>query len=289
MRDASQTMPSVILSRTFALVVALIAAFAQAQSSQAPAPNVPATQARDQSSPVVEFDVAAIKPSSGTEMMELQVNPGGRIRIERYSLKALVAIAFNLGYWQISGGEGWMDKNEFDLEAKPSENLRAQFTDTRHSLFTIDDPRLRAMLQTLLIDRFQFRFHREDRTGDVYLLEKSGKPIKLSPAKDRSTGDNAIMAPGYWEVGYVDGQFKIFNTSMPQFAQFASRMVLRRPVVDCTGLTGSYDYFSPVHREQSDFENSFMELIPELGLKLVRSRGPVETLIIDHAEMPSPN
>jgi len=35
------------------------------------------------------------------------------------------------------------------------------------------------MLQALLIDRFQLKFHRETKTGDVYLLEQSGKPLAL--------------------------------------------------------------------------------------------------------------
>jgi uncharacterized protein (TIGR03435 family) len=272
----------------FAIVMAVAgSAFAQSggSASQPSAVAQTATQ-----SPALEFEVATIKPAAGTQSMGVNVDPGGRIQINGLSLKGLIATAFNLSYWQISGGDEWTEKVDYDLEAKPPENLRAQFTNLRHSLFTIDDPQLRTMLQSLLIDRFRLIFHRETKTGDVYLLEKSGKPIKLKPARDRSTGDHPTADPGWsGDIDFVGGQFSMYNTSMPQFAQFASSMVLHKPVIDRTGLTGSYDYYSPMHAEQSEFDDSFMLLIPELGLKLERAKGPVETFVIDHVEKPSQN
>ncbi len=222
--------------------------------------------------------------------MGVSLYPGGRIQINGLSLKSLIATAFNLSFWQISGGDDWTEKLDYDLEAKPPEILRTQFTNIRHSLFTIDDPQLRAMLQSLLIERFELKFHRETKTGDVYLLKQIGKPIKLKPARDRSTGEDATASPGWsGDIDFVDGQFSLFNTSMPQFAQFASSAVLHKPVIDRTGLAGSYDFQSSMHAEQSEFEDSFMLLIPELGLKLERAKGPVEAFIIDHAERPSQN
>lgn len=222
-------------------------------------------------------------------MAGVNVYPGGRIQINGSSLKGLITTAFNLSYWQISGGEEWTEKLDYDFEAKPPENLRTQFTNIRHSLFTIDDPRLRAMLQSLLIDRFQLKFHLETKTGDVSLLEKSGKPIKLKATNDLSTGDDARVLPGWsGDIDFVDGRFSFYNTSMQQLAQWASDIV-HQPVIDRTGLTGSYDYQSPMQAQQSDYEDSFRLLIPELGLKLERAKGPVEFFVIDHAEKPSPN
>jgi uncharacterized protein (TIGR03435 family) len=238
----------------------------------------------------LSFDVATIKPSPEQHMVGVDVFPGGRVQIGGLSLKGLIATAFNLGYWQISGGDEWTGKVEYDLEAKPAEQLREQFTNIRHSLFAIDDPQLREMLQSLLIERFQLKFHCETKTGDVYLLERSGKSIKLLPSRDLSTGKDARVSPGWsGDIDFVNGQFSLYNTSMPQLAMFASNDVVHKQVIDRTGLTGSYDFTSTIHAEQSDFENTFMLLIPELGLKLERAKGPVETFVIDHAEMPSPN
>jgi uncharacterized protein (TIGR03435 family) len=273
----------------FALaIVGSFSASATAQSGGSPSQPSAAARAASES-PALRFEVATIKPSPYPAMNGINVYPGGRVEIKGATLKGLIAIAFNLAHWQVSGGEGWESIGQYDLEAKPPEELRERFTNLRHSLFTIEDPKLQAMLQSLLIERFQMKFHRETKTGDVYLLELSGKPIKLKPALDHTAGDNAIMTPGYWEIGFVDGHFSILNTSMPQLAQFASTTVLGSSVIDRTGLTGSYDYYSPIGREQSEFQDSFKELIPELGLKLERAKGEVETFVIDHAERPSPN
>jgi uncharacterized protein (TIGR03435 family) len=291
MSEASLLKQVVNLGSFFALAIvcSLSSDPAIAQQSGSPPQSSVASQATNQ--PVsFDFEVATIKPSSEQGEMGVKVYPGGRIQINDLSLKALVAAAFNLSFWQISGGDDWTGKEHYDLGAKPPEELRAKFTNVRHSLFTIDDPRLRGMLQSLLIDRFQLKFHRETKTGDVYLLEQSGKPIRLKPAIDRSTGDDASMPAGFsGDIGFVDGRFSLYNTSMPQFARFASTYVLHKPVIDHTGITGSYDYASPTQYDQDDFGGSFMQLIPELGLKLERGKGPVETFVIDHAEKPSPN
>ncbi len=79
---------------------------------------------------------------------------------------------------------------------------------------------------------------------------------------------------------------------MPQLAKFASDFVLHCPVVDRTGLTGSFDYKSePEEWEmyQQDQTGSFLNLIRVMGLKLEADKGPVESLVIDQASRPSPN
>jgi len=43
------------------------------------------------------------------------------------------------------------------------------------------------MLQSLLIDRFQLRFHRETKEGPVFLLVSDGKAPKLNPPKEMDT------------------------------------------------------------------------------------------------------
>ena len=84
----------------------------------------------------------------------------------------------------------------------------------------------------------------------------------------------------------------IFN---PQFG-------IDQPVVDQTGLQGRFDFVlelpagmislgpKPPNPDDLPPEPIFLKALREqLGLKLVRSRGEVRTLIIDHVERPSEN
>ena len=80
--------------------------------------------------------------------------------------------------------------------------------------------------------------------------------------------------------------------AMPQLAKFASDYVLHAPVVDRTELSGSFDYKQSqpdLEPNYSDNTDSFLRLMPELGLKFERSKGPVEIFVIDHAAKPLPD
>ena len=241
-----------------------------------------------------EFEVASVKPvvPNVPHMVGVKVYPGGRVVISTMSLRALTAIAFRLSFWQISGGEAWIAKDEYDVEAKPSEDLRPGIRDLRHSSYGIESEELREMLQALLVDRFQLKFHREAKTGDVYQLERSGKALALRPAETPSGADAARDGGSFGSIGYVGGRWGIFATSMPQLAKFAADNILHAPVLDRTELSGSFDYKQPqpdAEPNYSDNSDSFLRFIPELGLKLERGKGPVEIFVIDHAAKPSPN
>jgi uncharacterized protein (TIGR03435 family) len=238
-----------------------------------------------------EFDVATIKPidSNGRVFTNLDVHPGGRVVFSGMSLKALMLIAFQKSYWQVSGGESWIDKEYFNVEAKPAEN--AGITNLRHSLFAIEDARLREMLQALLIDRFQLKFHREMKTGDVYVLTRTSKPLALRPV-DAPAPDADPNRSSFGGIGYAGAKWVFTNTDMPGLAKFASDNILRASVRDETGLTGSFNYRQAVPDQDpnySDNTDSFLRQISEVGLKLERSRGPVEMLVIDGAAKPSGN
>lgn len=68
---------------------------------------------------LLEFDVATVKPSAPDERnssMELQ--PNGGLRMRNTTLKQLIATAYQLRDFQISGGPGWISTDHFDIEAK---------------------------------------------------------------------------------------------------------------------------------------------------------------------------
>jgi uncharacterized protein (TIGR03435 family) len=232
------------------------------------------------------FEVATVKPVDPNpkviHSMGVNVRPGGRVEINDFPLKTLIGVAFHVGYWQISGGDDWIGKVEYDVVADPPESYRATMPNPRHSLFAIEDEHLCQMLQTLLIDRFQLKIHKETKTGRVYLLERNGKALALRPTE---------AGPAFSSIGWAE-HWDISNTAMPQLAKFASDFVLHGPVVDRTGLGGYFDYRSPPEEPevyQKDQNGSFLSMLRDVGLKLSLSKGPVETLVIDHAEKPSPN
>jgi uncharacterized protein (TIGR03435 family) len=134
------------------------------------------------------------------------------------------------------------------------------------------------------------KFHRENKSGDVYVLERSRKPLALKPAKipEGSSESNA-----FGSIGYAGAEWSIFATTMPQLARFASNFILHAPVLDRTGLAGAFDY----RERQPDLEpqygpdqtDSFKGFLAEAGLKWERSRGNIEMFMIDQAARPEIN
>jgi uncharacterized protein (TIGR03435 family) len=246
------------------------------------------------------FEVSTIKPIDPTpgvmHMMGVKVFPGGRVTVTTFSLKEMICTAFDIQYWQLSGGDAWTEKERYDLEAKPAQTDPAITYNVRHSNFTIADPRLRLMLQALLIERFQLKVHRDTTTGQVYLLEKNGKPSPLVLSKE---GAAKMYGEGYsGEVGFAGNRWVMYNASMQDFGNFLSQRFLHQPVLDRTGLDGAFDYRWTVpdadpQANGDEFMNTYQTtyrlFVEAAGLKLTKSTGPVETFVIDHAAPPTPN
>ena len=233
------------------------------------------------------FEVASVKPIDPSVPQEagIKIHAGGTLAISGLSLKALVGAAYGVAYWQIGGGEPWMERETFRVDAKPPADLQPGIQNLRHTLFSIEDPRLREMLGGLLAERFGLKIHRETKTGDVYTLERNGKALKLRPAENGGSG-------AFGSIGYVGGSWGMTDTTMAQLAKFASDYIFHVPVKDGTGLSGAFDYrqqTADLEPNYSDNSVSFRRLLPELGLTLERGKGPVERLIIDKAVRPAAN
>jgi uncharacterized protein (TIGR03435 family) len=259
--------------------------------AHSPAPQSPIAPSPSPE-PLPAFEVASVKPAdlnSGRSCC-ITIRPGARIEIHALPLKSLIATAFRLSWFQISGGDAWIEKDGYDIEAKPSDDSLSSIKTLRYTWYGIEDEHLRQMLQALLIDRFQLKFHRETKTGDVYLLKQSGKPLALH-ATDAPLG--GADPAGYGNIGYVAAKWSIYAYSMPQLAKFAADYILHAPVLDRTELSGPFDY----KQRQPDLEpnsgpdqtDTFLHFLSELGLKLERAKGPVESFVIDDAAKPSPN
>lgn len=141
------------------------------------------------------------------------------------------------------------------------------------------------MMQAMLADRFQLRTHQETRTLSIYILTVAKKGMKLRQGDGRGG-----MSAGPRIIRYNSGTT----------AELASQLsgYLGRQVVDRTGSTGQYFInlsFAPVDPEaprdgaQDAAPSIFQALEDQAGLKLESTKGPVEVLVIDRAEKPTPN
>ena len=89
--------------------------------------------------------------------------------------------------------------------------------------------------------------------------------------------------------GIADGEAMGINTTIDYFAQTLSSY-LQFPVVNETGMTGSYDfYLRPDDPQNHDLVSDALGVVHRLGFKLKRGRGPIEILVIDNVDPPSPN
>jgi uncharacterized protein (TIGR03435 family) len=234
------------------------------------------------------FEVASIKLSSAQERnIGMSTFPGGRVTITNYTLRMLIHEAYSVQDFEISGGSGWADNERYSIVAKPpASSESSKIHPTNPKLPPPQEERL--MLRTLLADRFQLKIHWETKDGPVLALIVGNKGPKLKEPKDK----DAFPVVVYGRTGktdlpdYLEGQ----NASM---TLLAARMAgfLRRPVLDQTGLKGSFDFHFAYSGDdsQSDTGPSLIGGVEEIGLKLVATKGPVARLVIDHAEKPSEN
>jgi len=246
----------------------------------------------------LKFEAATVRryvPNPGViNLMGVQVSPGGRLHIGSFPLKTLISSAFAIPYAQVAGSQEWMSAEQYNVDAKPSDADAVAIKTLRHTNFDIEDERLREMLQALLIDRFQLRFHRETKTGDVIFLERTDKPLALRQTEVPLAGAEAAPEEHtFGSIGYAGARWNISASSMPQLAKFAASFVLHVPVFDHTGLTGLYNYrqrqqdLDPVYN--GDQTDSFRNFRLEAGLKLASSKAPIETFVIDSASRPAAN
>jgi uncharacterized protein (TIGR03435 family) len=210
---------------------------------------------------------------------------------------------------QVTGGPAWLNAEGYDIKVEPGANA--------------DPKQVWLMWQRLLADRFKLRLHRETRQLPIYILTTANNGLKLpAPPKDVGCvsfppGTQPRHVPGRVDCGYISGPFgdsdrlRITGNRV-RISDFIRELatVLDRQVLDGTGFAGEFDLDLSFAADQSlsgspgfgpgepgDYKlstdrhlpNIFTALEEQLGLKLVPSEGPVEVLVIDHAERPTAN
>lgn len=228
-----------------------------------------------------KFEVASIKPADPDARGSSSNGDGRMLRIKNWTLKRLVQRSFDVQDYQVTGGPNWTDSYRFNIDAKIDESepeLRGKEGQAR----------LRAMLESLLTDRFDFQFHRETKILPVYNLVVSRNGFKLTPVKD--TGSHSTNSN--------NGRLTATCIAMPELAIFLTGLV-ERPVLDATGISGVFDFKLEWSREESVVKTAdgnepagpsiFTALQEQLGLKLESGKSPVEIVVVDHAEKPTEN
>lgn len=234
------------------------------------------------------FEVASIKTvESSPKSARYIVMQGPHRFVEKdYTLKLLIAAAYNLNPKAVTGGSPWIESEHFDILAlTPGEKQPSH------------DEQM-AMLRTLLSDRFKLTFHREPRVFSIYELEvaKGGSKLKTSTAA--LTDQPYVISTVYPDKIVMPAK----NAAMADFVSVLQRAILDRPVVDKTGLTGRYDFDLEWGPDESQFNGEipsasssspeppfFTAIQQQLGLRLEATRGPVDAIVVDHAERPSAN
>lgn len=252
--------------------------------------QMPASSAARDTSQVAApaFEVATIKPVPPNTKAGRYIIMQGQNRFvaKHYTLKLMIAAAYDVSPKAISGGPEWMDSDHYDIAAiTPGTDRPTQ------------DEQM-AMLRNLLVERFQLNLHREQKQLSIYELEVSKGGEKLKPSAEAPGEPAALISTVYPDRIHLPAR----NATMTEFASVLQRAVLDRPVVDKTGLSGRYDFdldwapdetqFGgevPVARSDAPNPPFFTAIEQQIGLKIEATKGPVMAVVVDSVQRPIEN
>jgi uncharacterized protein (TIGR03435 family) len=256
------------------------------------------------------FEVASVKPSRSDTAPSSRFAlgpgdayaPGGLFAATNEPLIVYIRFAYKLDQDDdLLRLPAWVYDERFDIEA------RAAGATTKDQM--------RRMMQGLLGERFKLRARTEKRTQSIFdlMLVKIGKTgrqlqrhvddgtcrpaqsLQLPPIPCGSVGPVPASVGGR-------GRIVANGVTMTRIASVLKNSFtgVDRPVVDRTGLVGTFDMSvewslprdpsEPANTPVVDTEPTFLQALREqLGLKLQPTKGPVDVLVIDHVEKPTPD
>jgi uncharacterized protein (TIGR03435 family) len=187
-------------------------------------------------------------------------------------MRSLVALAYNLSNYQITGGPSWVNSLGYNIIAKAVAGFKERAPTAAAPAVDEEAEQLRLRLQSLLTERFKLTFHRETKQRPIYSLQVAKNGPKLRNAGGGGAWGNVRVLRGSMIGGGVP---------MSRLAHELSNL-LDRPVLDQTGLTGRYEF--NLEWPPADRMGIIAAIQQQLGLKLVVQKGPFEILVVDHAE-----
>jgi uncharacterized protein (TIGR03435 family) len=230
-----------------------------------------------------KFEVASVKPHEGPGRIGIKTS-GLRLNAEAEGVWSLIMYAYNLKSYQISltgPQRAALGDMFYDVAAKADGDTPP----------TADE--FQRMMQSLLADRFQLKVHREQREMPVYELVVGNKGSKLNKSAQDATSSSRIRGDGRnWEA-------TLSRASIDDLVHLLDgNGHLDRPVLDKSGLTGTYDIkliytpdIPPNRRGEPDPNDIsiFSAVQDQLGLRLQPQRATMGVLIVGHVEKPTGN
>lgn len=247
-----------------------------------------------------KFEVASIKVNPDPLGRLFVPLPGGKIDCTGVSLRDLVGMAWGVYPDEVVGGPAWAGSIRYNILAKAEDGATQGMSVNQIGQYN------RLMMRSLLIERFHVAVHLETREAPIYALVVARKDGKLGPGLTESKGSCAKLEikpfvlpkdDKFPELMCGQGLFILKGTARAAQVDIESLVGLisgdvGRRVVDETGLKQRFDIDMPwSHRlVPSDNQPSiFIALEEQLGLKLESRKGPVDFMVIDHAEQVSKN
>jgi len=280
-----------IITRHLGLLTALLvfmpALCVRAQSPILEEPNY---------TPTLTFDVAVIRlappPDAHFHVSVSSPPHSSRFEATNLPIKALLQIAYGFDAPVVDAPD-WVTNTFYDIQARSDEAA-----DARLARLTDNEVRLekRNAIRVLLAQRLGLQTHFETRNSSIYNLVVAKAGVKMQAVPSPPAGKTPAPPPPA-EVqarGSQHGlEFVGANASMRAIAGALSSMV-EAPVVDKTGLTGTYNYTLQFGREWSaqdpeGWPSIFTAVQEQLGLKLEAVHEPVPNLVVDHITKPTEN
>lgn len=217
-------------------------------------PNPPDLARRMPALPSPTFEVADVKVSqpNSTAPPRMQLMPTGQVNGSNAPINRVLQLAWNLPNLDYVVGPKWLETNKYDFIARVYANAGPNANVQQ------DEDIARRMLQALLVERFQMKYHLEDRPMPAYNLRADNpKMAKADPSRRTRCFEGA--APGSSASGRAPQfgrQVTCQNISMAQFGAWLPSIAggyTQVAALDMTGLDGGYDFtleFSPIDQVQ---------------------------------------
>jgi uncharacterized protein (TIGR03435 family) len=249
--------------------------------------------------PTLTFDIVSIRqapPADANFHVSVSSPPhSSRFEATNLPIKALVQIAYGFDA-PVAGAPDWAANTFYNIQCRSDEAA-----DARLAKLTNNEVRLekRNAIRVLLAERLGLKTHLETRNTSIYnlVVDKGGIKLKTVPAPPPPADGEAPPAPPPADVqahGSQHGlEFVGSNAPMRAISGALSSMV-EAPVVDKTGLLGTYNYTLQFGRDWSandpdSWPSIFTAVQEQLGLRLEAVHESVPNLVVDHITKPTEN